>query len=116
VPQVVNDGLDRLRQDISRDYHDLIEAALPLDPNLGGALGSVRNAALAGANRAEQKILAHIKRRNGDLAARLDLVRENLHPNGVLQERVLNVMSYLPKYGPDLLTAIANEIEFPWLS
>lgn len=115
VPADVNEALARVREDISGDYRGLIEAALPLDPNLAGALASVRNEALAGAGRAERKILAHVKRRNGDIAERLDLLRENLWPGGEPQERVLNVMSYLPKYGPELLTAVANKIEFPWL-
>ncbi len=116
VPGEVKDALFRLRQDLSRNYHELIEAALHLDPNLAGALGSIRNWSLAGAGRAERKILSHAKKHNGEMAARLDLVLENLYPCGAAQERTINILPYLVRHGPDLLERIAETIDFPWLS
>ncbi|HET7274305.1 MAG TPA: bacillithiol biosynthesis cysteine-adding enzyme BshC [Longimicrobiaceae bacterium] len=114
IPDNVRSTLGQIRENVAGDYRALIEASVKMDPNLAGALGSVRNEALAGADRAERKILAHAKRENGAAAAKLDLIRDYLYPNGAPQERVLNVIGFLARYGPGLLEAIADEVDLKW--
>lgn len=55
---------------------------------------------------AETKAFAAIMRKGGDADRRLDAIFANLLPNGGLQEREINVLSYLARYGDSFLRMI----------
>lgn len=55
---------------------------------------------------AETKAFAAIMRKSGDADRRLDAIFANLLPNGGLQEREINVLSYLARYGDSFLRMI----------
>ncbi|HET6765097.1 MAG TPA: bacillithiol biosynthesis cysteine-adding enzyme BshC, partial [Longimicrobiaceae bacterium] len=111
VPQDVRDRLTALRAGIVDGYAGLIEAAQEVDPNLSAALGAARNRALLGAGDAERKILRHLKRRDGELTQAVELAKAHLYPNGVPQERLLNIFPYLAANGPDLLRDLAAQAD-----
>lgn len=110
VPAAVADGLAALRASIVDRYAVLMDAAGEIDPTLSHALGSARNRALLGAADAEQKILRQLKRRDAGLLRAVAVARNHLRPNGVPQERVLNVFPYLAEYGPSLLHDLAEQM------
>ncbi|MBL8181541.1 MAG: bacillithiol biosynthesis cysteine-adding enzyme BshC [Blastocatellia bacterium] len=55
---------------------------------------------------AETKAFAAIMRKSGDADRRLDAIFANLLPNGGLQEREINVLSYLARYGESFLRTV----------
>lgn len=114
LPTEVARGIAGLRESIVAEYARLMDVARPIDPNLDGALGSSRNRALLEADRAERKILAHQKRRDAELTRAVATARAHLFPNGVPQERALNVFPYLARYGPGLLSELAAEMTVRW--
>src|SRR5207247_1431478 len=71
---------------------------------------AARNAALAGTNEIEKKLVASLKRRQGTLVSQLVRARAALMPDGKPQERVLTIMSFLARYGGSLLDQIDAEV------
>lgn len=55
---------------------------------------------------AKKKAFAAVMRKSGDANRRLDAIFTNLLPNGGLQEREINVLSFLVRYGDSILRTI----------
>jgi bacillithiol biosynthesis BshC len=102
--------LAALRAALEDGYRRLGEAVAPIDPTLVRAIESTRNAALAGAQDAERKLVASLKRSNETLLGQLARVRHSTFPGGEPQERVLTLASFTIRYGPELLAALAAEV------
>lgn len=111
MPPTVTHALERLRGDIVDAYAALAAAASPIDPTLHGPLGSARNRSLREVARAERRILRHLRRRHDVLVEQLRRVASSLNPGDSPQERVLNIMPFLARYGPALVHAIAAALE-----
>jgi bacillithiol biosynthesis cysteine-adding enzyme BshC len=58
-------------------------------------------------SRLEEKALRAVKRQNEALVAQLQAAHTHLFPRHGLQERLLNVVPYLIKWGPDLVSSFA---------
>ncbi|MEX2584325.1 MAG: bacillithiol biosynthesis cysteine-adding enzyme BshC [Gemmatimonadota bacterium] len=114
VPGPVGDGIGRIRDDLAAGFERLIDEAVRLDPTLGGSLGSIRNRELAWMARAERTIVGAIKRGDRLSLDRLDRVLDALRPGGSAQERVLNVLPYLGRYGPHFLRELERSIGESW--
>lgn len=114
MPVEVRGALEELSRGVSDGYRKVIEAAMGLDGTLAGSIGSLRNESLARIGRAERKILRRLKELGGERVAELDRVRARLAPGGQPQERVVNVMSFLARHGPELLAAIHAAIRPEW--
>jgi len=72
---------------------------------------SARNAALSGAQAIEKKLIASLKRLEGEtLVRQIARARAVVYPEGQPQERVLTLASFLIRYGPGLLDALAREV------
>jgi bacillithiol biosynthesis cysteine-adding enzyme BshC len=59
----------------------------------------------------EKKILSAHKKKNDTLRQQLYRLSANLYPSGVYQERVLNIVPWLCKYGPGLIDEIASVVD-----
>jgi bacillithiol biosynthesis cysteine-adding enzyme BshC len=114
LPAPVRERMLALRRAIVEEYAALMEAAHPIDPQLDGALGALRNRSLLDAAAAERKILGHLKRREARLTREVERARNHLYPGGVPQERVLNLFPYLAAYGPSLLHDLAERMAVRW--
>jgi bacillithiol biosynthesis cysteine-adding enzyme BshC len=113
LPAPVTGGLERLRATIEREYDELASAAGAIDPTLREWVAGKRNRALIDAATTERKIVGHLKKRRGDEIRQLRRVSLNLYPDGAPQERVLNLLPYLARYGPGLLRDIAAAMDAP---
>lgn len=104
MPREARQALAALRATIEAEYHRLSEAAVTIDPTLRKPVESAKHAALAGAAEIEKRLVSHLKQHNEILVTQLAKARQNLFPLGRPQERVLNVVPYLVRYGRDFLT------------
>jgi bacillithiol synthase len=105
VPEPVRASLDDLRQSVREALAALAQrdAAAP-----GGALLS--EAVVSGAtrqigfrlDRLERRLLAAAKRRGNDALRDLAFARGQIWPDGHPQERTLNFLPFLARYGDDL--------------
>ncbi len=110
MPPEVAAAVAALRRSLDEGYGALIEAAQRLDPTLKGPLTAARNGSHVALREAEKKILSHAKARSAETVEQLEKAAVNLFPHGTPQERVLNVLQYLARYGPELLPAIAQAL------
>src|SRR5690606_3830567 len=110
LPDGVVAALRRLRSDLGEGYAALLEAGRAVDPTLKGPIQSARNSAYVQLEEIEKKVVQHLKRQNAIGVEQIEKAAVNLFPLGQPQERVLNVVPYLARYGPALLDAIADAI------
>lgn len=114
LPAGVTDALTALRAALTDGYARLEQGVEEIDPTLRGAVRSARNAALAGASDLEKRMIAHLKKRDAVATRQIAKARSHLFPLGRPQERVLNVVPFLIRYGRDFLDQ-AREACTAWL-
>jgi uncharacterized protein YllA (UPF0747 family) len=103
--------LATLRRDIEQHYRAVLAAAVRIDPTLERTVESARNAALAGTQTIEKKLVASLKRAEGDtLTRQIARGQASVYPLGQPQERVLTLASFLIRYGPGLVDALEQEV------
>ncbi len=110
LPPELAASLQELRSDVEARYARISGAVMQLDPTLERTVQSARNAALAGTNEIEKKLVASLKRTQGTLLSQLARARAALAPGGKPQERVLTVASFLARYGSPVLDEIDAEV------
>jgi uncharacterized protein YllA (UPF0747 family) len=103
-------ALNDLRQDVESRFARISGEVHQLDPTLERTVESARNAALAGTNEIEKKLVASLKRSQGTLVSQLARTRAALAPLGKPQERVLTIASFLARHGTSLLDEIEQEV------
>jgi bacillithiol biosynthesis cysteine-adding enzyme BshC len=103
MPDDVLAALTALRDSMRSGYDRLSRAVEEVDPTLRGWLEGQRNNALAQTEAAEKKIASHLRKKNEVELEQLRKAATNLYPDGTPQERVLNALPYLARYGPELL-------------
>lgn len=111
MPEEIRRALRLLREDTRGDYDALAEAAQAIDPTLKKWLEGLRNSALGQAENAEKKIASHLKKKNETVLAQLQKAAANLYPDGAPQERMLNPLPYLARYGTELLLELLDALE-----
>src|SRR5207245_7991890 len=103
--------LATLRSGIEEQYGRLLESVMKGDPTLERTVESARNAALSGAQTIEKKLIASLKRLEGEtLVRQIARARAAVYPNGQPQERVLTLASFLIRYGGELLDGVEHEV------
>jgi len=110
LPPELADSLKALREDVETRFARISGEVQQLDPTLERTVQSARNAALAGTNEIEKKLVASLKRTQGTLVSQLARARAALMPDGKPQERVLTSVSFLARYGGTLLDQIDAEV------
>lgn len=114
LPPDAMDALAALRHDLEQQYGRLRAAAVGIDPTLERTVESARNAALAGTQTIEKKLVASLKRLEGEtLVRQIQRARAAVYPDGQPQERVLTIASFLIRYGPALLDGLEQQVA-PW--
>jgi bacillithiol biosynthesis cysteine-adding enzyme BshC len=110
LPEDVAAALEELRAALGHGYGRLTEAAKDVDPTLAGAIASARNAALGETRDIEKKIARHADDRRAIAVEQLRKAEVNLFPAGKPQERVLNPLQYLARYGPGLVEDVFSAL------
>jgi uncharacterized protein YllA (UPF0747 family) len=110
LPPELAASLKALRDDVESRFARISGAVQQLDPTLERTVESARNAALAGTNEIEKKLVASLKRTQGTLVSQLARARAALMPDGKPQERVLTIAAFLARYGRSLLDQIDAEV------
>jgi bacillithiol biosynthesis cysteine-adding enzyme BshC len=107
----VLDPIARLRSAIAQQYAALADGASAIDPTLRGWVTGVRNQALGQLESAEKKITSHLKKRSEIELEQLRKATVSLYPAGVLQERMLNGLPMIARYGPGLFRDLVAAME-----
>ena len=108
MPESALAALQALREAVPREYARLQEGAVSVDPTLRRPVESAQHVALTGLEDIEKRIIAHLKQQNDILVQQLAKSRRSLYPLDEPQERVLNIVSYLVRYGPPFLATLQD--------
>jgi uncharacterized protein YllA (UPF0747 family) len=97
---------DNMRDRISADLESLRPALNVVDPTLVGALDTSRQKILHQIETLRTKFVNAEARRNETLERHLEAIANSLYPDKKLQERVINVSSFLVRYGFDFIRRV----------
>lgn len=103
VPPEFTRAVAHLRNDIEREYHAILAAAVAVDPTLERPVVGAKHAGLKRLDTVERKLLQHLKRRREVELQQLARARTAVRPDGKPQERVLTVAPFLARYGRGVL-------------
>jgi bacillithiol biosynthesis cysteine-adding enzyme BshC len=108
LPADLSGALRQLRADIESDVSALEQAdrdgLLP-----AASLEGLRRSLLHRLERTERRFVAGVKRRETDLMRDIAMAAASLYPDGTRQERVLNFVPFLARYGRPLLDLMRSE-------
>lgn len=110
LPPDVDAAVSALRRQLDEGYEALLGATKSIDPTLKGPLTAAKNTSHVALREAEKKILSHLKEQQATTLEQLEKAAANLSPGGAAQERALNPVQYLARYGPELLSAVAEAL------
>ena len=99
-----------LREQVYRPFSPLKGQVRAVDPTLETALEGTLNYMMVRIGKFEKKLMRHLKKAEHLTATQLRRAAEALYPARDLQERTLNGMSYLSRYGIDLVDTLAQAV------
>lgn len=115
VEQISEVKVDELFQRTTKEIHaqlnELRFGLKELDPTLLGALENATSKIDINLGVLKEKSLAAQKRRNETAVRQIERAVGSVLPGGVLQERQVNGVYFLNKYGPDFMKWLAGEVE-----
>jgi len=100
MPDDASRALGSLRKALDQDYDLLGKAVAEVDNTLQKPVQAARHNALRSLADVEKRLISQLKKRNDTVVQQLQKARVNLMPLGKPQERVLNAVQYLIRYGP----------------
>ncbi len=120
VTRVVRDGLPddvisslaALRETVHREFARLANRTESIDPTLRGWLTGQRNTLLSQLEGVEKKITSHRRKRSEVEIEQLRKAAANLQPEGTPQERSMNALPLVARYGPGILADMAAAMQY----
>lgn len=85
--------------------------AVNIDPSLSDVVDSSANKIFYHINNIYEKTLKANQRRNEDIGKRIKKLKNNLLPEGEIQERILNIVYFLNKYDFKLIDKLFDETD-----
>ena len=107
LPADVSSAITRMRNALGEEHAVLARHAGEIVPAAvieGGARSMAHRVA-----RLERRLVAAMKRRNADALQDVGTARGSLRPAGKRQERALNFLPFLARYGPEFMDRMAAE-------
>jgi bacillithiol biosynthesis cysteine-adding enzyme BshC len=99
-----------LREQVYQSFAGLKIAVRAIDPTLETSLEGTLNYMMFRIGRFERKLVRHLKKAEHLTATQLRQATEALFPGRGLQERTINGMSYLSRYGMDLVDTLVQAV------
>jgi len=106
-PEAIEHDLERLRADLEANLAELERASESQIPGLGSAFGKARNSVENAFTALERTIDGRIRESHATTLDRVRRAAARLYPGGQPQERIDSPFSFLARYGPSFLTAVA---------
>jgi len=82
-----------------------------VDPSLKGSVGKAKAAYFSELDKLKGKVYRSVKEQENVQLDRIRRIKNNLFPNGNLQEREVAFIYYMNKYGTDLWDRVIDELE-----
>jgi len=101
---------DRARERIEEELQSLRGILSAMDPTLQGALDTSVRKSVYQVESLRRRFINTAARRDEMLARHIDGIGSSLFPDGKFQERVLNVTSFLSRYGTGILRSLDESL------
>ena len=105
-PPEVSEALSALRSATGVALEDVEEAVGDALPGIRSAVGKARGQLFGAIDELERQVDARVRERQEILVRQIRKAAAHLFPDGRPQERVMNPLYYLTRYGPALLEAL----------
>ena len=105
IKPVFDSGRERLQE----IFRDLEETALEINGSLKDSCQASRGRVLREMETLEDKLTRSLKRQNIIVERQVYKAANNVFPENELQERKINLLEYLIKFGPDFLDSVYRE-------
>jgi uncharacterized protein YllA (UPF0747 family) len=102
---------DTVRDGVAAELERLRPSLAAVDRTLGGALDNSRQKMLHQIERLQTRFISAESRRNEVLDRQLNTLTSRLYPERKLQERAVNVTSFLVRYGLNLVRMLDDRLE-----
>ncbi len=99
IPQSIDKFFSTAASHLKQDFQSIKKEIVSIDPDLGSSADLTLEKINQQFKYLEKKILKTSKKQNEILIQQLHKVKNNLYPANHLQERALNIVPYLIKYG-----------------
>ena len=104
-------GFERYDQTIHALFEKLETIAKKTDPSFIGAVRAQKQKQKNGLKKLENSLLKAEKRKLNDCVLRAQLARESLFPKGFIQDRSVNISTFLNLYGPQFFDQLMEKIK-----
>ena len=110
LPSAIADAVQTLRRDLEADIAalEVVDGDELIPP---ASIQGLRRSLLHRVERLDRRYVAAVKRREQETMRDLATLRAALYPNGERQERALNFLPLLARYGPPLLADMVTHAE-----
>jgi uncharacterized protein YllA (UPF0747 family) len=112
-PEQVTAALDRYLNTLHNADDELRAVAIQLDPSLEETFETLRGNLIRHLEKLDKKITASLKQRSETRVRKVTTLHNQVYPRGQVQERELSLLSFLPRYGFELVDKLASELQFP---
>ena len=96
-------SLDMERRDLNRLYQNIAERLVDLDSGLAKSTESEKTRALKRLENLEAKAIRAAKRKNDELIDKVKVILNSIRPNGIPQERQLNILEVMSVFGVEVI-------------
>jgi bacillithiol biosynthesis cysteine-adding enzyme BshC len=87
--------------------------AIELDPSLEETFETLRGNLIRHLEKLDKKITGSLKQRSEARMRKVTALHNQVYPRQQVQERELSLMSFLPRYGFEVVDKLASELKFP---
>jgi len=111
LPQSLEQELSTTRESIAQRLQALQETVTEFDPTLQGAVDNTIGRLLNQVDGLEKKVMQAYKKRNDVITQHIHKAGNSLYPHHHLQERELNIVPFLFKYGWSLIDTLYEAMD-----
>ncbi|MBP1767407.1 MAG: hypothetical protein H6P98_1522, partial [Candidatus Aminicenantes bacterium] len=111
VPDTLESALRRAHDDLEENFESLRAEIIAFEPTLEGSLNLARGKLDQQWKFLEIKIRQAAAKRNETVGRQLRKAAGNIYPSQRLQERILNIVPYLIKYGDAFLERLDRAVD-----
>jgi bacillithiol synthase len=112
-PEELTDALQHYLDTLHSADARLKDLAVNLDPTLEETFDTLRGNLIRHVEKLDKKITGSLKQRSETRIRRVTTVQNQVYPRGHVQERALNLLSFLPRYGFGLLDMLLERLDVP---
>ncbi|MBN2411283.1 bacillithiol biosynthesis cysteine-adding enzyme BshC [candidate division KSB1 bacterium] len=111
VPEDIKERFVNIQANLSHDLKLLREKIIKSEPSMKTVIEKTESGIEKQIDMMEQKVMKAVEQREQIISEQIRTISENLLPENTLQERKLNILPYLIKYGRSLLDRLYDAVD-----